>query len=69
VDKELQGSLQRIQDAIVPYTRFVRSERQRLEEEKSALADAQRGQSSLRQDIEELFDSGARAGPSQAPSG
>ena len=38
-DRELQGSLQRIGEAISPYTRFVRSERDRLE---AARADLRR---------------------------
>jgi len=36
-DRELEGSLQRIREAISPYTRFVRSERERLGEARTAL--------------------------------
>jgi small GTP-binding protein len=61
VGKELQNSLQRIQEAIAPYTRFVRAERQRLEETKAAITEAQRHQSRLRRDIEELFGPAAHA--------
>jgi small GTP-binding protein len=55
-DKELQRSLQRITDAIAPYTRFVRAQRQKLEEAKSALEDANRQQFKLRAQVETLFD-------------
>jgi small GTP-binding protein len=36
-DRELDGSLQRIREAISPYTRFVRSERERLEAARAGL--------------------------------
>ena len=37
IDHELEKSLQRIREAISPYTRFVRSERERLTEVRDAL--------------------------------
>ncbi len=36
-DREVDRSVSRIQDAVLPYTRFVRAERQRLDEVRSEL--------------------------------
>ncbi|RME99395.1 MAG: GTP-binding protein, partial [Chloroflexi bacterium] len=40
-NKELNGSLGRINDAVAPYTRFVRAEREKLQQRQSELTDAQ----------------------------
>jgi hypothetical protein len=52
-EKELSRSLQRINDAVTPYTRFVRAERTKLEQTKGELAQAQQTQGRLRAEIEE----------------
>jgi len=52
VEKELRKSLQRIQDAVAPYTRFVRAERDRLEQAGTELAAARRRQGRLRAEVE-----------------
>ena len=52
--KELNRGLQRIHDAIAPYTRFVRAERDKLEETKMELAEARQVQGRLRAEIETL---------------
>jgi hypothetical protein len=51
-EKELNRSLQRINDAIAPYTRFVRAEQQKLEQTQTELTEAQRTQGRLRAEIE-----------------
>jgi len=51
-EKELNKSLQRINDAIAPYTRFVRAEQKKLEETQTDLTEAQRTQGRLRAEIE-----------------
>lgn len=51
-ERELDQSLQRIQDAIAPYTRFVRAERDKLQETQSELSEAQRVQGRLRAEIQ-----------------
>jgi hypothetical protein len=53
-DKELRRSVSRIQDAIAPYTRFVRAERGKLEDTKAELTEAQKTQTHLRAEIEEV---------------
>ncbi|OQY45418.1 MAG: hypothetical protein B6242_10360 [Anaerolineaceae bacterium 4572_78] len=53
-DKELNRSLQRIKDATNPYTRFIRSERDKLDDLKVALTDSQYIQEQLRAKIESL---------------
>lgn len=53
--KELEASLQRINDAITPYTRFVRAERDKLEQTKTELTEAQRMQGRLRTQIEDML--------------
>ncbi len=53
-DKELERSVQRINDAIMPYTRFVRAERTKLEDTKTDLTAAQQTQGRLRAEIETL---------------
>lgn len=53
-DRELERSVHRIRDAVAPYTRFVRAERERLEEARRELA-ASRGEiSALQSELEEL---------------
>ena len=52
--KELKRSIQRINDAVSPYTRFVRAERKKLEGSKADLLDAQQTQGRLRAEIEAL---------------
>lgn len=51
-EKELHRSLQRINDAIVPYTRFVRAEREKLQQTQADLDTAQQMQGRLRSEIE-----------------
>jgi hypothetical protein len=50
-DRELQGSLRRIRDAIAPYSRFVRSQRTKLQELEDSLRDSQNSLRSLRTQI------------------
>jgi len=54
-EKELNRSLQRINDAISPYTRFVRAEQDKLEQMKTSLTDAQQKQGQLRAEIQEIL--------------
>ncbi len=54
-EKELNRSLQRINDAIAPYTRFVRSEQNKLEQMKTSLTEAQQKQGQLRAEIQEIL--------------
>jgi hypothetical protein len=54
-EKEMQQSLQRITEAIAPYTRFVRSERDKLQQTSSELNEAQKVQSRLRAEIEGMW--------------
>lgn len=51
-EKELNRSLQRINEAIAPYTRFVRAEREKLQQTQTELKEAQRTQGRLRAEIE-----------------
>ncbi len=51
-EKELKRSLQRINDAVAPYTRFVRAERAKLQETQSDLTAAQKTYGRLRTEIE-----------------
>jgi len=53
-DRELKNSLQRINDTIAPYTRFIRAERGKLEESKSELTEAQKTHGRLRTEIQDL---------------
>lgn len=53
-EKELNKSLQRINDAIAPYTRFVRAEQEKLEQTKAELTEARQMQGRLRAEIEEM---------------
>jgi small GTP-binding protein len=53
--KELNRGLQRIHEAIAPYTRFVRAEREKLEATKADLSEARRVQGRLRAEIGNLF--------------
>lgn len=54
-EKELNRSLQRITEAIAPYTRFIRAEREKLEQTKTELSEAKRIQSKLRTEIEDVL--------------
>lgn len=54
-EKELNRSIERINEAVTPYTRFVRSEQQKLKESEASLKDAQTMQSQLRAQIEALL--------------
>jgi small GTP-binding protein len=54
-EKEIQQSLQRIGEAIAPYTRFVRSERDKLQQTQAELSEAQKVQSRLRAEIEGML--------------
>ena len=51
-DNELNRSLQLINDAIAPYTRFVRAEQEKLQQTQTELTGAQRTQGRLRAEIE-----------------
>jgi len=53
-NKELNRSVQRIHDAVTPYTRFVRAERTKLEESRAELLKAKQTQGQLRAEIEGL---------------
>jgi small GTP-binding protein len=53
-EHETERSLFRIREAVAPYTRFVRSERGRLEEMHGELEEVERALSSLRRRVEEL---------------
>jgi small GTP-binding protein len=53
-DDEIEGSVRRIDDAIAPYTRFVRAERTRLTGSRDELAGLKSGLDTLRQRIERL---------------
>jgi small GTP-binding protein len=54
-EKELNRSLQRINEAIAPYTRFVRAEQEKLQETQAELTEAERTQGRLRAEIEEVL--------------
>jgi len=54
-EKELNHSLQRITDAIAPYTRFVRAEQQKLQQMQAELTGAQQTQGRLRAEIETVL--------------
>jgi small GTP-binding protein len=53
--KELNRSLQRINEAIAPYTRFVRAEQEKLQETQTELTEAEQTQGRLRAEIEEVL--------------
>ncbi|HEX4962986.1 MAG TPA: dynamin family protein [Thermoanaerobaculia bacterium] len=53
-DREVEGSLRRIDEAIGPYTRFVRAERDRLTAAREELAAASQGLARLRSRVEAL---------------
>jgi hypothetical protein len=53
-DREIEQSLRRIDEAIGPYTRFVRAERQRLDELRGELRKVDEGIARLRARIESL---------------
>lgn len=54
-EREIRQSFQRIEEAIGPYTRFVRSEKEKLEETRQALAEAASKQTRIRSKIEGLL--------------
>jgi small GTP-binding protein len=54
-EKELNRSLQRINEAIAPYTRFVRAEQEKLQETQAELTEAERTQGRLRAEIEAVL--------------
>ena len=53
-DREIEGSVHRIQESIAPYTRFVRAERARLEGSRQALGESRTGLERLRADVASL---------------
>jgi hypothetical protein len=53
--KEMSGSSQRITEAIAPYTRFVRAEKEKLEATKTELSEARQVQGRLRAEIEKAL--------------
>ncbi|MCK6628226.1 MAG: dynamin family protein [Anaerolineae bacterium] len=54
-EKELNRSLQRINDAVAPYTRFVRAEQEKGQQTQAELKQAQQTQGRLRAEIEALL--------------
>jgi small GTP-binding protein len=54
-EKELNRSLQRINEAIMPYSRFVRAEQNKLEQTQMELGQAEATQGRLRAEIEETL--------------
>jgi hypothetical protein len=52
--KEIERSLQRIYEAIAPYTRFIRAEQEKMESGKTALTEVSRRAEQLRNDVQEL---------------
>ncbi len=54
-ERELNRSLQRINEAIAPYTRFVRAEQTKLEQTQTELTEAQQAQGRLRAEIESIL--------------
>ncbi|MEW5957349.1 MAG: dynamin family protein [Chloroflexota bacterium] len=54
-EKELNRGLLRINEAIAPYTRFVRAEQDKLAHMKASLTEAQHKQGQLRAEIQELL--------------
>ncbi len=54
-EKELNGSLQRINEATAPYSRFVRAEQGKLEQTRNGLTQAQQMQGRLRSEIEDML--------------
>ena len=57
-ERELQDSLQRIREAIAPYTRFVRVEREKLEKLKAELDRAAADLDQMRSEVKRLDRSG-----------
>jgi chromosome segregation ATPase len=53
-DRELERSLQRINEAIAPYTRFVRAERDRLTETHDELTHIHEGLARLKAQVEAM---------------
>jgi septal ring factor EnvC (AmiA/AmiB activator) len=53
-ERELERSLQRIGEAIAPYTRFIRAERDRLTETRDELNRIQDGLNRIKAQIEEI---------------
>jgi hypothetical protein len=53
-DREIEGSVHRIEESIAPYTRFVRAERMRLETARDALGELRNGLERLRAATAEL---------------
>jgi len=54
-EKELNRSLQRINDAVAPYTRFVRAEQEKGQQTQAELKQAQQTQGRLRAEIEAIL--------------
>jgi hypothetical protein len=54
-EKELDRSLQRINDADAPYTRFVRAEQEKGRQTQAELTQAQQTQGRLRAEIESVL--------------
>jgi hypothetical protein len=54
-EKELDRSLQRINDAVAPYTRFVRAEQEKGQQTQAELQQAQQTQGRLRAEIEGIM--------------
>jgi hypothetical protein len=54
-DKELSRSLERINEAVAPYTRFVRAEQEKVQQTQTELNQAQQAQGRLRAEIETIL--------------
>jgi hypothetical protein len=54
-EKELNRSLERINQAVAPYTRFVRAEQEKVQQMQTELTQAQTAQSRLRAEIERVL--------------
>jgi hypothetical protein len=67
-EQELTTSIQRIREAIAPYTRFIRVEREKLERIEADLQGARVEVTVLRQGVQTLGTATASASPSTAPS-
>ena len=55
-ERELKRSIERINEAIAPYTRFVRAERTRLQETRTELLSAQQTQGRLQAEIDTMAE-------------
>jgi predicted nucleic acid-binding Zn-ribbon protein len=57
-EREIDHSIEHIHESIAPYTRFVRSERNNLEEIKTGLAGIQRELERMKETVDQVVSSG-----------